>query len=82
LSAVACYGWTPSGIVGSMAEKDAESGIKLFDAILLIGAGAVAVVIVIFLLNVLAGIIWFAIKVLIVMAVVGFIGWLILHKRP
>jgi len=31
-------------------------------------------------LNVLAGIIWFAIKAVVVVAVVAFLGWLVLRK--
>jgi len=58
-----------------MADREAKSGISLVDAVLLMGAGAVVVVVVFFLLNVLAGIIWFAIK-----AVVAFLGWLVLRK--
>jgi hypothetical protein len=63
-----------------MADREAKSGISLVDAVLLMGAGAVVVVVVFFLLNVLAGIIWFAIKAVVVVAVVAFLGWLVLRK--
>jgi hypothetical protein len=63
-----------------MADREAKSGISLVDAVLLMGAGAVVVVVAFFLLNVLAGIIWFAIKAVVVVAVVAFLGWLVLRK--
>ena len=63
-----------------MADREAKSGISLVDAVLLMGVGAVVVVVVFFLLNVLAGIIWFAIKAVVVVAVVAFLGWLVLRK--
>lgn len=64
-----------------MAEQKERSGLKLFDAVLLVGAGAIAIILVIFLISSVLSIVWFLIKAAIVIAVIAALGMFLLRRR-
>jgi len=57
------------------------SGLRALDGLLLLGAGIVAVVVLFALLGFIAGLIWFAIKVVVAVALVVWVGWLLFRRR-
>ncbi|HEX3459889.1 MAG TPA: hypothetical protein VHT49_03210 [Acidimicrobiales bacterium] len=64
-----------------MAQQQESSGLKLFDAVLLVGAGAIAIIVVIFVLTSVLSIVWFLIKAAIVIAVIAALGMFLLRRR-
>jgi len=63
-----------------MADGD-RSGLKLIDGVLVVGAAVIAVVVAFALLHFIAGLIWLAVKVVVVVAFLGAIVWLLLRRR-
>ncbi len=63
-----------------MAEGE-SSGLKLLDAVLLVGAAVIAVVVAFAVLSSIVGLIWFLIKAVVVVAIIGALGWFLLHRR-
>ncbi len=63
-----------------MAEGE-SSGLKLLDAVLLVGAGVIAVVVAFALLSFIASVVWFLIKVVVVVAIIGALGMFLLRRR-
>lgn len=63
-----------------MAEGE-SSGLKLLDAVLLVGAAVIAVVVAFAILSSIVGLIWFLIKAVVVVAIIGALGWFLLHRR-
>jgi hypothetical protein len=61
--------------------SDDQSGLKTFDLVLLIGGGVIAALVAFALLSAVAGIIWFAIKFIFVIAVIGLIAWWLVGRR-
>jgi hypothetical protein len=61
--------------------SDDQSGLKTFDLVLLIGGGIIAVLVAFALLHAVAGIIWFAIKFIFVIAVIGGLAWWLVGRR-
>jgi hypothetical protein len=61
--------------------SDDQSGLKTFDLVLLIGGGVIAALVAFALLSAVAGIIWFAIKFIFVVAVIGLIAWWLVGRR-
>jgi len=57
------------------------SGLRALDGVLLVGAGIVAVVVLFALFHFIAGVIWFAVKTAVAVAVVAWVGWLLLRRR-
>jgi hypothetical protein len=72
--------WRGGGIA-LHAVSDERSGLKTFDLVLLIGGGVIAALVAFALLNAVAGIIWFAIKFIFVVAVIGIIAWWLVGRR-
>ena len=65
---------------GGVAQQE-SSGLRLFDAVLLVGAGAIAIVVVIFVITSVLSIVWFLIKAAIVVAVIAALGMFLLRRR-
>jgi uncharacterized membrane protein SirB2 len=63
-----------------MAEGE-SSGLKLLDAVLLVGAAVIAVVVAFALLSFIASVVWFLIKVVVVVAIIGALGIFLLRRR-
>jgi hypothetical protein len=63
-----------------MAEGE-SSGLKLLDAVLLVGAAVIAVVVAFAVLSSIVGLIWFLIKAVVAVAIIGALGWFLLHRR-
>lgn len=72
--------WMSGGIALS-AVSDDQSGLKTFDLVLLIGGGVIAALVAFALLHAVVGIIWFAIKFIFVVAVIGLIAWWLVGRR-
>jgi len=70
-----------SAAIALIAVSDDRSGLKTFDLVLLIGGGIIAALVAFALLNFVAGVIWFAIKFIFVIAVIGLIAWLVVGRR-
>lgn len=58
-----------------------SSGLKLLDAVLLVGGAVIAVVVAFAVLSSIVGLIWFLIKAVVVVAIIGALGWFLLHRR-
>ena len=63
-----------------MAEGE-SSGLKLLDTVLLVGGAVIAVVVAFAILSSIVGLIWFLIKAVVVVAIIGALGWFLLHRR-
>lgn len=63
-----------------MAEGE-SSGLKLLDAVLLVGAAVIAAVVAFALLSFIASVVWFLIKVVVVVAIIGALGMFLLRRR-
>jgi hypothetical protein len=64
-----------------MAEQKESSGLKLFDAVLLVGAGVIAIIVVIFVITSVLSVVSFLIKAAIVIAVILALGMFLLRRR-
>jgi uncharacterized membrane protein SirB2 len=64
-----------------MADQKESSGLKLFDTVLLVGAGVIAVVVAFAALSFIASVVWELVKVVIVVAIIGALGWFLLRRR-
>lgn len=53
-----------------MADDEGRSGISVFDAVLVVGGGLIAVVVAFWILGFVASLVWTVFKVLIVVAIV------------
>ncbi|MDA8273894.1 MAG: hypothetical protein M0029_00765 [Actinomycetota bacterium] len=71
--------WTETG--GGVPERRHGSGLHVLDAVLVAGAVVVAVVLAFAVLNVLAGLVWFAVKTVIVIAVIAAVVALLVRRR-
>jgi len=68
--------------VGSnQPEHVKRSGLRAFDMALMVAGGVVAVVVAFALLHFVVGIIWFAVKAVVVVGVVAAIGWMLLRRH-
>jgi hypothetical protein len=61
--------------------KEERTGLRAMDGVLLVGAGIIAIVVVFAVMSFVASLIWFVIKVLVVVAVLGSIAWLLFRRR-
>lgn len=62
-------------------ERNGRSGLQVLDAVLLVGAGVIAVVIAFALLHFIAGIIWFFFKAVVVVAVIAGLAFFLIRRR-
>ena len=66
--------------VGVWPEEE-HTGLSVFDGVLIVGGGIIAVVVLITLIGFVTSIIWFVLKLVIVVALVAFVGRLIFRRR-
>jgi uncharacterized membrane protein len=63
-----------------MADEDSK-GLSVFDGVLIVGGGIIAVVVAFAVFSFIAGVVWFIVKVIVVVALVGFIARLVFGRR-
>jgi hypothetical protein len=63
-----------------MAEED-NKGLSVFDGVLIVGGGIIAVIVAFAVFSFIAGVVWFIVKVIVVVALVGFIARLVFGRR-
>jgi uncharacterized membrane protein SirB2 len=63
-----------------MAEEE-QSGLSVFDGILMVGGGIIAVVVAFAVLGFIAGLVWFVVKVIVVIALVALVAKLVFRRR-
>jgi uncharacterized membrane protein SirB2 len=63
-----------------MAEEE-RTGLSLFDGVLIVGGGIIALFVAFAIFNFVAGIIWFAVKLVIVVALILFVAKLVFRRR-
>jgi len=63
-----------------MAE-DGRTGLSLFDGVLIVGGGLIALFVVIWLITAVTAVIWFVIKLVVVVAVIGLVARLLFRRR-
>ena len=63
-----------------MAEEE-RTGLSLFDGVLIVGGGVIALFVAFALLSFVAGIIWFAVKVIVVVALIALVAKLVFRRR-
>jgi hypothetical protein len=63
-----------------MADEE-RSGLSLFDGVLIVGGGIIAVVVAFAVLSFVAGVIWFIVKLVVVVALVAFVAKLVFGRR-
>jgi hypothetical protein len=63
-----------------VAEEE-RSGLSLFDGVLIVGGGIIAIVVAFALLSFIAGIVWFVVKVIVVVALVALVAKLVFGRK-
>ena len=58
-----------------------RSGLRTFDMALMVAGGVIAVVVAFALLNFVVGMIWLAVKAVVVVGVVAAIGWILFRRH-
>jgi uncharacterized membrane protein SirB2 len=62
-------------------EHEERSGLSIFDGVLIVGGGIIALVVAFALLSFVAGIIWFFVKVVVVVALIALVARLVFRRR-
>ncbi len=63
-------------------EEQQRTGLSLFDGVLIVGGGLIALFVVFWILGVIAGVLWFLVKVAVVVALVTLVARLMFRRRP
>ncbi len=63
-----------------MAEEE-HRGLSLFDGVLIVGGGLIAIFVAFAILSFIAGIVWFVVKVVIVVALIALVARLVFRRR-
>jgi uncharacterized membrane protein SirB2 len=63
-----------------MAEEE-RSGLSLFDGVLVVGGGIIALIVAFAVLSFIAGVVWFVVKVIVVIALVALVAKLVFRRR-
>jgi uncharacterized membrane protein SirB2 len=63
-----------------MAEEE-HKGLSLFDGVLIVGGGIIAVIVAIAIISAIAGLVWFVIKVVLILALVAVGAKLVFRRR-
>jgi uncharacterized membrane protein SirB2 len=63
-----------------MADEE-RSGLSLFDGVLIVGGGVIAVIVAFAVLSFVAGVIWFIVKLVVVVALVALVAKLVFGRR-
>ncbi len=69
----------PASLDG-MAEEE-RSGLSLFDGVLVVGGGIIALIVAFAVLSFIAGVVWFVVKVIVVIALVALVAKLVFRRR-
>jgi uncharacterized membrane protein SirB2 len=62
-------------------EQNERSGLSVFDGVLIVGGGIIAVFVAFAVLSFVAGIVWFVVKVAVVVALVALVVKLVFRRR-
>jgi len=62
-------------------EQNERSGLSVFDGVLIVGGGIIAIVVAFAVLSFVAGIVWFMVKVAVVVALVLVVAKLVFRRR-
>ncbi len=63
-----------------MAEEE-RSGLSLFDGVLVVGGGIIALIVAFAVLSFIAGVVWFVVKVIVVVALIALVAKLVFRRR-
>jgi len=63
-----------------MAEGE-RTGLSVFDGVLIVGGGIIALVVAFAVLSFIAGVVWFVVKVVVVVALVALVARLVFRRR-
>ncbi len=63
-----------------MADEE-RSGLSLFDGVLIVGGGIIAIVVAFAILSFVAGVIWFIVKLVVVVALIALVAKLVFGRR-
>jgi uncharacterized membrane protein SirB2 len=58
-----------------------RSGLSLFDGVLIVGGGVIALFVAFAVLSFVAGVVWFVVKVVLVLALIGLVAKLVFRRR-
>jgi uncharacterized membrane protein SirB2 len=62
-------------------EQEDRSGLSVFDGVLIVGGGLIALFVAFALLSFVAGIIWFFVKVIVVVALIALVAKMVFRRR-
>ncbi|HUY65986.1 MAG TPA: hypothetical protein VMV06_04145 [Acidimicrobiales bacterium] len=62
-------------------EQNGRSGLSVFDGVLIVGGGIIAIFVAFAVLSFVAGIVWFVVKVAVVVALVALVAKLVFRRR-
>jgi hypothetical protein len=62
-------------------EQKGRSRLSFFDGVLIVGGGAIAVIVAFALLSAIVGFVWFVVKVLVVVAIVSLLARFLFRRR-
>jgi len=68
------------GSLVAMTEEE-RSGLSLFDGVLIVGGGIIALVVVIWLITAVTAVIWFVIKLVVVVALIALVARVLFRRR-
>lgn len=63
-----------------MADEE-RTGLSLFDGVLIVGGGIIAIIVAFAVLSFVAGVIWFIVKLVVVVALVALVAKLVFGRR-
>jgi uncharacterized membrane protein SirB2 len=63
-----------------MADEE-RSGLSVFDGVLIVGGGIIALIVAFAVLSFIAGVVWFVVKVIVVVALIALVARLVFRRR-
>jgi uncharacterized membrane protein SirB2 len=63
-----------------MAEEE-RSGLSLFDGVLVVGGGIIALIVAFAVLSFIAGVVWFVVKVIVVVALIALVARVLFRRH-
>jgi len=63
-----------------MADEE-RTGLSLFDGMLIVGGGIIAIIVAIWLITAVTAVIWFVIKLVVVVALIALVGRVLFRRR-
>lgn len=61
--------------------REERKGLSLFDGVLIVGGGLIAVFVAFEVLGFIAGVVWFLVKVVVVVALIALVARLVFRRR-